>query len=177
MKRLLVTALALLPTTSWAHECEKFLSSGWKSDKGYACSISSEELQSRELHSLEVCIGNVPYLDGQRYAHAELKWVPLSQYNNSFSKDAGMNETFFESFYTGLAFAGQELREDAKSLKMQSFMEGSSLTHDPDIRSDLALDKRTMKARLVVQSRKAALVFQNNWETRWDLNLQCERIR
>nr|BFD64378.1 hypothetical protein BdHM001_30590 [Bdellovibrio sp. HM001] len=177
MKHLLVITLALVPASSWAHECEKFLSSGWHSDKGYACTVGAEVLQDRKLHRLEVCIGNVPYLDGQRYAHAELKWIPLSQYNNPFNIDAGINDKFFETFYTGLAFAGQELQEDSKSLKMQSFFEGSSLTYDPDIRSQLELDKRTLKARLVVQSREAALVFQNKWETRWDLQLQCEKIR
>lgn len=177
MKHLLVITLALGPASSWAHECEKFLSSGWHSDKGYACTVGAEVLQDRKLHRLEVCIGNVPYLDGQRYAHAELKWIPLSQYNNPYNQDAGINDKFFETFYTGLAFAGQELQEDSKSLKMQSFFEGSSLTYDPDIRSQLELDKRTLKARLVVQSREAALVFQNKWETRWDLQLQCEKIR
>lgn len=176
MKRLIVLALSLIPTFSLAHECDKFLSEGWPSDEGYACRISPEELAALKLHRLEVCVGSVPYLDGKRYAHAELKWIPLSQYNNPFQKADGFDNKFFESYYSSLAFMGYGLHEDSRGLHLQVLREGSTLTHTNDFLTQLQLNKENGNAHLMIQFRKPALIFKNEWQRSWDLRLQCQRI-
>lgn len=175
MKRLFVLAMLLTPALSWAHNCEKFLKSDWPADEGYACEVIPKDLAALQMHKVQVCVGSVPYLDGQRYAKAELKYIPLSQYNNIYNQKDGLHSKFLNSYYIH-AWAGEEMQEDQNQLQLSAFREGSTLTHTQDVLNLLQLDKRSRQARLNVQSREPALLFQNEWQKIWDLRLKCQRL-
>ncbi len=175
MNRLLVLAMLLFPALSWAHNCQEFLTSDWPADEGYACEVTKPDLAKLQMHKVEVCIGSVPYRDGQRYAKAELKHIPLSQYENIYNRAEGLHTKFLSSTYVH-AWAGEEMQESPEFLKVNALEEGSTLTYTPDIWNQLQLDKKSLQARLVTQSREAALIFQNEWQKIWDLRLKCQRV-
>ncbi|AFY03090.1 hypothetical protein [Bdellovibrio bacteriovorus] len=175
MNHLLVLAMLLFPALSWAHNCQEFLTSDWPADEGYACEVTKSDLSKLQMHKIEVCIGSVPYRDGQRYAKAELKYIPLSQYENIYNKSEGLHTKFLNSTYIH-AWAGEEMQESAKYLQMNALEKGSSLLHTLDVLNQLQLDKQSLQARLVIQSREPALLFQNDWNKSWDLRLKCQRV-
>lgn len=177
MKKLIILILGLTPLVSSAHECDKFMNEDWAADEAYACKASTSDLQKYKLHRLEVCVGSVPY-QNRRYAHAQLKWVPLNQYSNQWNRNDGTESKFFDSFYSGLAFNDtNDFREDSSSLVFAALREGSTILHQRDILTGLKLNKNTGQAQMKVSSREPALLFSKAWQTNWDLNLKCHKIR
>lgn len=176
-----ILALWALPLIASAHECTKFLNNGWVADEGYACSVSREDLSRLQLHKMEICIGSVPYLDNQRYAEAEYKWIPLSQYNNPFSRRDGLHDKYLDKYYAGTAFEGDNGEEvyeqDREQFLLKTFREGSSMTGEYDYKAEIILNLRTLTGELRTYNRKPALVFKKNWIKNFDVKFNCIRVR
>lgn len=181
MKFPLFLALFTLPILVHAHECNRFLDSDWRADEGYACSVNKDDLKKLKFHRMEICIGSVPYLDGKRYAHAEYKWVPLSQFNNPYSVADGTNNKFFEKFYTGLSFEGEKDERayihKKDGLYLETYREGSSITKEMDYRSVSHLNFITGHGNLTTYYREPSLVFKKSWKQSIQVNFECQRVR
>ncbi len=180
MKKLIFTCLFLLSSFAHAHECSKFFSSGWAADQGYACTVVKSDLNRMKLHRMEICIGSVPYLDNRRYAHAEYKSIPLSQYNNPYSQADGINNKFFDVFYTGLAFVGENedtaYIQNRNGLYLETYREGSNLTNELDYKAKINLNLETGRGNLSTYYRKPSLVFKKKWEPSIQVNFNCQRV-
>lgn len=180
MRRFIYLVLLGLPLSALSHECSKFLTSGWQADEGYACTVAKSDLERMKLHRMEVCIGSVPYLDNQRYAHAEYKSIPLSQYNNPYSRADGLNNKFFDVFYTGQSFEGEH--EDTayiqkeSSFYLETYREGSTLTNDLDYKAQININLKTGRGDLSTYYRKPSLVFKKKWDRSIQVRLNCQRI-
>lgn len=181
MKHLMVLALFLFSYSAQAHECDAFATDREDADEAYACTVSNADVTRLKMHRMEVCIGSVPLYDGTRYAHLEIKSVPLSQYNNPFSQADGSNNTFFDKFYSGLSFLGEDdnsvYLQNETQLLLTAYHEGSKVTHSQDILTELKLRKNSGQGKVAVYRRDHAYLFTKDWEKTLDLALQCQRIR
>lgn len=180
MKKIIFTFLIVLSSFAHAHECSKFLSSGWAADEGYACNVVKSDLKRMKLHRMEVCIGSVPYLDNRRYAHAEYKSISLSQYNNPYSQADGINNKFFDIFYTGLAFEGEQNEtvyiQNHENIYLETFREGSTLTNEWDYKAEVSLSLKTGRGSLTSYNRPPSMIFKKKWEKSIQVNFECKRI-
>jgi len=183
MKKLMPTlVLWTLPLIASAHECKKFLNDGWVADEGYACSVSREDLSRLQFHKMEICIGSATYhLDHRRYAEAEYKWVPLSQYNNPFSRREGLHDKYFDKYYAGTAFEGENGEEaylqDQEQFLLKTFREGSTMTGEDDYKAEIVLDLQNGRGQLRTYNRKPALMFKKSWTKNFDVRFSCKRVR
>ena len=181
MKNLIYMALIALPLYAEAHECSKFLTSGWSADEGYACSVINSDLERMKLHRMEVCIGVVPYLDNKRYANAEYKWVTLTQYNNPFNRADGIHDKFFDVFYTGRAYKGESGRrtyvQNSDTLYFETFREGSTITHEFAYRSEVHLNLKDGSGTLTSYNRESSRVFKKEWIKSVEVSFDCQRIK
>jgi sarcosine oxidase delta subunit len=181
MKNLISMALIALPLSVEAHECSKFLTSGWPADEGYACNVIASDLERMRLHRMEVCIGSVPYLDNKRYANAEYKWVSLAQYNNPYNQADGSHNKFFDVFYTGLTYEGEDGERDyvknSDVLYFQTFREGSTITHEFDFKAEVHLNLKNGRGNLTSYNREPSLLFKKKWQKSIQVSFDCERIR
>lgn len=175
MKHLIFSVVFALSAQALAHDCTKFFNSDWASDEGYACTISQQDLQKYQLYQMEVCVGSAPYLEGRRFAHAQTRWIPMSQYQNPYSRADGLHEKFFDQAYSGLAYLGTGMFENSTTLQFESTIEGSTIAHMPERRTQLQINKKNLTGRIRIQYREDALIFKNDWQTHWDLNLVCEK--
>lgn len=183
MKKFISMAMALitLPILAETHECSKFLNEGWPADEGYACSVLKSDLAKLKFHRMEVCIGSVPYLDNKRYANAEYKWVSLSQYNNPYSQADGINNKFFDVFYTGLAFEGEDAEtsyvQNSDAIYFSTFRKGSTMTNEFDYKAEVHLNLKNGRGNLTSYNREPSLIFKKKWEKSIEVSFDCKRIK
>ncbi|WII72490.1 hypothetical protein QJS83_01230 [Bdellovibrio sp. 22V] len=177
----LITLIVFISSFAHAHECLQFIDNRDTAEEAYACTTNSQTLQKLQLHKVEVCIATSHDYRGDSFAHLELKWISLSQYNNEFSKADGLNEKFFDTWYSGLSFLGQdgesEFAQNNSQMLLKAYREGSKVLHQRDVLTILKLRKSDGKARLNVYNREHSYLFQEDWKQSWDLALSCEKIR
>lgn len=180
-KKATILALWTLPLIASAHDCTKFLNGGWPADEGYACNVSREDLSRLQFNKMEICIGSVPYLDNQRFAEAEYKWVPLSQYNNPFSRREGLHDKYIEKYYAGNSLEGENRNEvyiqDQDQFLLKTFREGSTMTGEYDYKAEILLNLRSGHGQLRTYNREPALVFKKDWKKNFDVRFDCKRVR
>lgn len=180
MRTLIFTFLLILSNLTHAHECTKFFSAGWSSDEGYACNVAKSDLNRMKLHRMEVCIGSVPYLDGKRYAHAEYKSISLLQYNNPYSRADGINNKFFDIFYSGLSFEGKQGERiyihNEEGIVLKTFREGSTLTNEWDYKAEISLSFKTGRGSLTSYNRPPSLIFKKKWQKSIQVKFECKRV-